>query len=98
MKLKLTVILTTLIVTMGLLLGASTAQAATVIFDPSNSTQATGIDNLDIEGTPYNVAFTAKATEVAQVYGEFPGTFDFTNSAAANEAANAVNFELTQAV
>ena len=98
MKLKRTVFLATFVVTLGLLLGANTAQAANVKFDdPNNPTQATGIDNLDIGGTPYNVAFTATETVAEQIYGQFPGTFDFTNSAAANEAANAVNIELNQA-
>ena len=97
MKFKPTVILATFLFTMGLLLGVSTAQAATVIIDPNNPTQATGIDNLDIEGTAYNVAFTATETVADDVYDDFPGTFDFTNSAAANEAANAVNIELNQA-
>jgi hypothetical protein len=97
MKFKPTVLLATLVITMGLLLGASAAQAATVNFDPNNSTHATGIENLDIGGTPYNVAFTATETVAEQIYGPFPGSFDFTNSAAANEAANAVNIELNQA-
>jgi hypothetical protein len=96
-KRKPTILLATFVFTMGLLLGASTAQAATVNFDPNNSTQATGIDNLDIGGTLYNVVFTATETVAEQIYGPFPGTFDFTNSAAANEAANAVNIELNQA-
>ena len=96
MKRKPTVILATFVITMGLLLGTSAAQA-NVIFDPSNPTQATGIENLDIGGMLYNVAFTATETVAEQIYGPFPGTFDFTNSAAANEAANAVNLELNQA-
>jgi hypothetical protein len=97
MKFKPTFILATFVVTMGLLLGASTVQAATVKFDPNNSTQATGIENLDIGGTLYNVVFTATETVAQQIYDDYPGTFDFTDSAAANEAANAVNIELNQA-
>ncbi len=91
MKFKLTVILATFVVTMALLLGTSTARAATVNFDPDNPTQATGIENLDIGGTFYNVAFTANSTAAFQVYGRFPGTFDFDTSQTAADAAHAVN-------
>jgi hypothetical protein len=91
MKFKLTVILATFVVTMALLLGTSTARAATVNFDPDNPTQATGIENLDIGGTFYNVAFTANSTGAFKVYGPFPGTFDFDTSQTAADAANAVN-------
>ena len=41
-------------VALSLLLGTSTAHAARVIHDESN---ATGITNLDVAGTQYNVAF-----------------------------------------
>jgi hypothetical protein len=91
MKFKPTVILATVVVTMGLLLGTSAAQAATVIFDPNDSTKATGIENLDIGDTFYNVAFTANSTGAFQVYGPFPGTFDFDTSQTAADAADAVN-------
>ena len=94
MKLKLSVLLATFVVTMGLLLGTSAAQAATVKFDLNNPTQATGIENLDIGGTLYNVAFTATQTVAAQIYGPFPGTFDFATNQAAQAAADVVNEEL----
>ena len=48
MKFKLTVLLAACVVTMGLLLGTSAAQAATVIFDPSDPERAIGINNLDV--------------------------------------------------
>jgi hypothetical protein len=57
MKFKLTVLLATFVVALGLLLGTSTAQAAEVIFDPVVPGKANGITNLDIGGTPYNVAW-----------------------------------------
>jgi hypothetical protein len=91
MKFKPTVIIATVVVTMGLLLGTSAAQAANVIFDPNDSTKATGIEDLDIGGTLYNVTFTETSTAAVQVYGPFPGTFDFDTSQTAADAANAVN-------
>jgi hypothetical protein len=91
MKFKRTVFLTAVVVAMGLLLGTSAAQAANVNFDPNDSTKATGIENLDIGGTLYNVAFTAMQTAAAEVYGPFPGTFDFDTNQTAADAAHAVN-------
>jgi len=98
MKLKPTVFLATLVVTLGLLLGANAAPAANVKFeDPNNPNQATRIENFGIDSELYTVVFTNTEIVAADIYGAFPGTFDFTNSAAANEAANAVNIELNQA-
>ena len=74
MKFKRTVILATFVVTMGLLLGTSAAQEPTVIFEPGTS-KAIRIENLEFEGTLYNVAFTPPAT-AAEVYGRSPGQFD----------------------
>jgi hypothetical protein len=91
MKFKPTVLLATFVVTMGLLLGTSTAQAATVIFDPGDSTKATGIENLEIIGKLYNVTFTPPSTAAVQVYGFFPGTYDFDTSSEALEAVQTVN-------
>jgi hypothetical protein len=79
-----------------LLLGVSSAQAATVIFENGTS-NATGILNLDIGGTLYNVAFTPPSTAASQVYGPYPGEFDFDTNETARNAADEVNSELTLA-
>jgi hypothetical protein len=73
------------------------SQAADVVFDPNNSTQATGIENLNIGGTFYNVEFTSTGTVAGQVYGMFPGRFDFTLATTAAAAVDAVNRELNKA-
>ena len=93
MKFKRTAFLMAVVVTVGLLLGTSAAQAAEVIFDPDNPTRATGITNLDIGGTAYNVAFISQTT-AQLLYGDVPGVFDFSNSASASAAVDAVNVEL----
>ncbi len=95
MKRKLTVILATFVVTMGLLLGTSAAQEATVIFEEGTN-KAIAIRNLDFEGTLYNVVFTPFGTTAQQVYGDFPGQFDFRGSPS-EDAAIAVNRELNLA-
>ena len=97
MKFKRTVLLAAFVVALGLLLGTSAAQAATVNFDPNNPTRATGIDNLDIDGTLYNVVFTSDDIPLVQIYGQFPGTFDFDTQETAGNAADAVNNELDAA-
>ncbi len=97
MKLKPTVILTAFVVALGLLLGASTAPAATVIFDPEVPTKAIRIENLDIDGTTYNVVFTPINTVAVQVYGFYPGQFDFDTFTTSGVALDAVNRELTLA-
>jgi hypothetical protein len=80
---------------MYLLLGASTASAATVIFgDSSAPTKATGIQDLDVGGTLYNVTFNLQAT-AATIYGTYPGDFPIFNTAsAASNARDAVNAAL----
>lgn len=88
MKLKLTVILTTLVVTMGLLLGASTAQETEVIFEGNN---ATGIKNLEVDTVLYNVKFLFDSAE--NIYGD-PLIFDFPREAKALEASSAVRAAL----
>jgi hypothetical protein len=93
MKFKLTVLLAACVVTMGLLLGTSAAQAATVFFDPSDPERAIGINNLDVGGTLYNVAFISQTT-AQSLYGDVPGVFDFPDSASASAAVDAVNVEL----
>jgi hypothetical protein len=90
MKLKRTVFLATFVVTLGLLLGASAAQAANVKWDPNNPTQAIRIENLVIDDELYTVAFTDKETVAADIYDAFPGTFDFEFNPA-KDAADAVN-------
>ena len=94
MKFKLTVILATCVVALGLLLGASAAQAAEVIFDPVVPGKANGITDLDVGGTPYNVAFTTLLDPI-EVYGPFPGVYTFTTDTAASGAVNAVSAALT---
>ncbi len=60
----------------------------TVIFDGSG-TNAIGIENLDLGGTLYDVAFTASVS-ADEVYGTFPGEYDFANINLAISAVNAV--------
>jgi len=67
-----------------------------VIRDPVNDTRATGISNLDISGTLYNVSF-ACGFEAAGCYGVPPGVFDFTTSDAAEAAVAAAVAELNSA-
>ncbi len=81
---------------MGLLLGTSAAQEATVIFE-NDTFKAIGIENLEIEGTFYNVKFTSTGTVAAMVYGVFPGVFDFGLPTTAAAAVDAVAFELNKA-
>jgi hypothetical protein len=75
MKLKLTVILATFVVTMGLLLGTSAAQETTVIFE-NGTLKAIGIRNLDFDGKRYHVEFYSDTlTSARVVYGNYPGKF-----------------------
>ena len=89
MKLKSTVLLATFVVTMGLLLGASTAQAATVILDEDdNVIRIEGLVVLDssLEITAYNVDFVHDTA--VNVYAT--GEFDFPSDADALAADLAV--------
>ena len=70
----------------GLLLGASAAQAATVQID-GTGTNATGILNLDVGGTLYNVEFLFISSNT--LYGS-PPIFDFPSLATAASARDAV--------
>jgi hypothetical protein len=92
MKLKRTVFLLTVVVTIGLLLGTSAAQAANVRYDPTNPQKAIEIRNLDIGGTLYNVT-VPEGTTALQLYGEFPGVYPFGEGdwEAAKAAVDAVN-------
>jgi hypothetical protein len=77
------------VLALGLLLGASTTQAA-VIFDPNDPNKATGITDLNVGGTLYDVAFNSQAFAF-EIYGPFPGEFSiFDTSAEAESASDAV--------
>ena len=95
MKLKLTVLLATFVVTMGLLLGASTAQAATVITNDDGNVIA--IENLEVivfptERKVYDVDFVDDTA--SGVYGT-GFDFDFPITGDALSAVAAVNNALT---
>jgi len=84
-------------VAVGLLLAASTAQAEDVIFDPSDPNKATGITDLDVGGTLYDVAFNLQAFAF-EIYGAFPGNFPIFNTAQeAGDARDAVDAALNSA-
>jgi len=97
LQLKSTVLLAAVVVAMGLFLGASAAAAPKVIFDQNNPTQATGIENLVVQGILFNVAFTAPDTTTDQVYGTFPGKFFTISLSLAQDSARAVNDALNAA-
>lgn len=79
------------------LLGAVAAQAEAVVkFDPAVTTQAIAISNLDVAGVLYDVEFT-DLTSAMNVYGTFPGAYDFTTPTTAEEAVVAANLALTGA-
>lgn len=87
-------VLTTGAVATSLLLGASAAQAANVIFEGSTQ-KAIAILDLDVPGfsVPFNVTFKGP-TEAVNVYGPWPGDLDFNNSDDAAAAVDAVNAAL----
>ena len=95
MKFKATVFLLANVAAMCLLLGTRAVQAAcwTCLISPPS--HAIGIEDLAVNGTLYDVDFTEPETVAAQVYGEFPGTFDFNTRETAAAAADAVNAALT---
>jgi len=97
MKLKSTVLLAAFVVTMGLLLGASAAQAleVEVIYDPTNPQKVIEIRNLSIGGALYNVTFPEQAT-AEEVYGPAPGEYDFSDQFLAEAAVNTVVWALNQ--
>jgi len=93
MKFKLTVLLATFVVTMGLLLGASAAQAQVSL----EGDTATGIQNLDVGGTLYNVAFLS--TTATDLYGPAPNPiFDFPGDSSAYDALESVNAALNASI
>ena len=82
MKFKRTVLLLTVVVTLGLLLSAGTVQAAPeVIFEGNN---ATGIRNLEVNGKLYDVEFVFDRAE--NIYGD-PPVFDFQDDVEAASSA-----------
>ena len=98
MKFKRTVFLTAVVVAMGLLLGAGAASATEVVFgDPGAPNKATGILDLNIDGTLYDVTFNSLVI-AAEIYGPYPGEFPFFNRrVAAGAARDAVNVALLEA-
>jgi hypothetical protein len=89
MKLKPTVLLATVVVTLGLMLvcvSVSTADAATIVRDPADSSNAIRILGLEFDGTVYNVDFFNKPGSDPDIYG-FEPVFDFT----ADDALKAVS-------
>ena len=81
MKIKRDVLLATGIVALGLLLAASVAQAEPIVTVDGDT--ATHIQNLDVDGTPYNVAFLFISAD--ELYGN-PPVFDFPDEASAKAA------------
>ena len=73
---------------MGLLLGAGATSAATVLF-ADGGTKATGIDDVNIGGTVYDVTFNVQVFAFEE-YGPFPGTFFFNNATVALDEMEAV--------
>ena len=76
------------LVALALLLGAGAAQSFTVQFTGEN---ATGILNLEVGDTFYNITFRHEAAQ--DIYGTTP-VFDFTTSLGAGAAMDAVNAAL----
>jgi hypothetical protein len=101
MKFKLTVILATFVVALGLLLGTSAAQAQVdpIVVDPIvivDGDSATSIQYLEVEGILYDVSFFYGTAY--KIYGtqspDIPYTFEFTDSSSAQAAVEAVNWAL----
>jgi hypothetical protein len=86
MKIKRTVLLLTVVVMMGLLLGASAAQAFTVEVD-GTGTNATAILNLEVNGALYDVTF--RFGTIGDIWGD--EAFDFNQQNVAVDASLAVN-------
>ena len=83
MKFKRTVILLTIVVAMGLMLGAGPTQAAAVERDGEN---ASAIRDLTVDGVTYDVVFCGGST--SETYGS-PPVFTFPSSEEAMAAARA---------
>jgi hypothetical protein len=86
-------ILRNVVVALALLLGAGVAQGQTVMCGSSpcesGDTSATGILDLNVGGTFYDVTFVLADAE--ELYGPPPGDYDFTTDDEAIEAVDAVN-------
>ena len=85
---------------MGLLLLGTSSQVqaqATVIFDPDDATKAIGIENLSYNNELWNVDFT-DVVSARNVYGDFPGRYDFPGKDLAEGAILAVNDALNTSV
>jgi hypothetical protein len=86
-------ILRNVVVALALLLGAGAAQGQTVMCGSSPCVSgdniATGILDLNVGGTLYDVTFVL--TDAEDLYGPPPGFYDFTTENEAREAIGAVN-------
>lgn len=68
----------------------------TVNFDPNDLTKAIGIDNLDVGGATYDVAFTT-LEDANTVYGDFQDPLFDWERQMARDVADAINVELNLA-
>ncbi len=82
---RISTVLATGAVAMGLLLSAPSAQAATAEVQPPGDTNATGIANLMVNGTLYDVLFVREKGSILYSSG-----FDFTTQTDAEDAREAV--------
>jgi hypothetical protein len=97
MKHRFSKVVATGLLAIGLLVTAGATHAANVVFgDSANPTKATGIQDLSVGRTLYDVTFNVSVT-AATVYGSFPGKFTFTTSNAADAARDAINAALNAA-
>jgi len=81
--------------TMWLSVGSAVAQD--VDWHSNDATRATGIRNLVIDGQRYDVEFRVQTT-ASEIYGSYPGVFDFPADAATAEAVvDAINLALNDA-
>ena len=69
--------------------GSGSAQTTEVIFEGSN---ATGITNLNVGGTFYDVTFLYDTAE--NIYGAQPGVYDFSDESSAEAARDAMTAAL----
>lgn len=83
-------------IALSLLLGAGAANAQTVIFE-EGTLRALAIDDLNVDGTLYDVIFDMQEFAV-EVYGDFPGTeYTFTAPETAQAARDAISAALNDA-
>ena len=86
---KLVIAVATTAVALVLLVGSGAAQVQ------RKGSNATGILNLEVDGTNYDVTF--KYDTAVNIYGASPGVYDFTSLAAAILAVDAINIALNAA-